>query len=177
MAVANNERAVTIVLTSSCSWRHLIEFLPHNYAIPKSLSSLFFVDGTSFSYSSCDILQIITMIDHVLKRDGGMINEIMYVFLTRIKQKWSYFRIQKILRFSTISLIYILHNKCCKYVLQSLSAPFTFIQPFLDFGYYPTQVTHGTPAVHPWFSMGCVSHLSFLCDWSLFYNSGHAVDM
>jgi hypothetical protein len=49
----------------------------------------FFVDGTSFSYSSCDILQIITMIDHVLKRDGGMINEIMYAFLTRIKQKWT----------------------------------------------------------------------------------------
>ena len=72
--------------------------------------------------------------------------------------------------------------------MQSLSAPFTFLQPFLDFGYYPTQVTHGTPgyyptqvthgtpgyyptqvthgtpAVHPWFSMGCVCHLSFLCD-------------
>jgi hypothetical protein len=33
MAVGNNERAVTILLTSSCSWRCLIEFLPHNYAI------------------------------------------------------------------------------------------------------------------------------------------------
>ena len=31
-------------------------------------------------------------------------------------------------------------------MLCNFSAPFTFLQPFLDFGYYPTHVTQGVPS-------------------------------